>query len=113
MLKDIVEKGDIIYIDCTPQAGHEQKGRRPVLVVSNNIYNEKVRNMAMICPITNTNRNSPFHVKISSEYCKTSGFVMAEQAKVLDISARNAEPYDKATDDIVEEVVEIIREIIE
>lgn len=113
MVKNTFKKGDIIYIDCAPQAGHEQSGRRPALVVSNSLFNEKTRTMAMICPITNTDRNSPFHVKISDRACKTSGFIMAEQVKTADVEARNAVLYDKAPTDIVDEVVEIIHEIME
>lgn len=55
----IPEQGDIIYMDFDPQAGHEQKGRRPAVVVSNFTYN-RITRMALVCPITNTKRNFLF-----------------------------------------------------
>ena len=113
MVKNVLEKCDIIYVDCAPQAGHEQNGRRPALVVSNCIFNKHERNMAFVCPITSTNRNSPFHVKFPEGKCKTTGYVMADQIKSLDINARNAQLYDVAPDEVVDEVLEIIRDILE
>lgn len=113
MVKKIFEKGDIIYVDCAPQAGHEQSGRRPALVVSNYVFNEFEKSMAMVCPITHTDRKSPFHVEISDSKCKTSGFIMVDQTRIIDVKARNAVWYDKAPDDIVENVSEIICEIVE
>ena len=51
----IFEQGDIVYLDFDPQSGHEQKGRRPALVVSNNLFN-RVSSLTMVCPITHTDR---------------------------------------------------------
>ena len=53
----IFEQGDIIYMDFDPQAGHEQKGRRPALVVSNNLFN-RVSSLTMVCPITHRPKKS-------------------------------------------------------
>lgn len=52
----VFEQGDIIYLDFDPQAGHEQRRRRPALVISNNIYN-RFSEMLMVCPITNTDKD--------------------------------------------------------
>ena len=49
----IFEQGDIVYLDFDPQAGHEQKDRRPALVISNNLFN-RVSSLTMVCPITHT-----------------------------------------------------------
>jgi len=57
----IPNKGNFIAVKFDPQPGHEKKGRRPALVVSNELFN-KARGLAIVCPITNTNRNIPFHV---------------------------------------------------
>jgi len=84
----VPEQGDIILIEFDPQTGHEQKGRRPAFVVSNNTFN-KFTNLAIVCPITNTNREFPLHVPLDNR-TKTSGAIMCEQAKSLDISARNS-----------------------
>ena len=51
----IFGQGDIVYLDFDPQSGHEQKGRRPALVISNNLFN-RVSSLTMVCPITHTDR---------------------------------------------------------
>jgi len=56
----IPEKGDFITLSFDPQSGHEQKGRRPALVISNFIFN-KATGLAILCPITNTNRRVRLH----------------------------------------------------
>lgn len=61
MKKYVPKKGDFIVVTFNPQSGHEQKGRRPALVVSNDLFN-KHTGFAMVCPITNTTRHFPFHV---------------------------------------------------
>ena len=63
MPKYVPEKGDFVRLSFDPQSGYEQKGRRPALVVSNTSFNLQTQ-LAMVCPITNTFRNVPFHVKI-------------------------------------------------
>lgn len=59
----IPQKGDFVVLEFDPQAGHEQKGRRPAIVVSNNLFN-KYTGLAIVCPITSSPRNIPFHVEI-------------------------------------------------
>jgi mRNA interferase MazF len=105
-------QGDIIWINFDPQAGHEQKGRRPAIVVSNNTFNDFSRTAAMVCPITNTDRGIAIHVKLD-ERTKTSGFIMCDQAKILDMQKRNAEFIEKAPDSTIFEVVDIISGFIE
>lgn len=102
----IPEQGDIIFLEFDPQAGHEQKGRRPALVVSNNTFNHFTK-MAMVCPISNTKRNFPLHVPLD-ERTKTTGVIMCEQTKSLDISSRKARFFEKAPRDIIDEVVDIL-----
>ena len=55
----VFEQGDIVYLDFDPQAGHEQRGRRPALVVSNNLFN-RVNSLTMVCPITHTWQPFPY-----------------------------------------------------
>ena len=105
------EQGDIILLEFDPQAGHEQKGRRPALVVSNNTFNRFTK-IAMVCPITNTNKGFPLHVPLDYR-TTTTGVIMCEQAKTLDIIARNATFKEKASEDIIEEVVDILTGIVE
>lgn len=104
-------QGDIIYLDFDPQSGHEQRGRRPALVVSNNIYN-RFSSLAMVCPITHTDKAHPFHVRLDGR-TKTSGVILCDQARMLDVSARNATPVEKAPVDILTEAVDLIAGFIE
>ena len=70
-------QGDIIWLNFDPQAGNEQKGRRPAIVVSNNRFNNLAKTGAMICPITNTDRNLPFQVRLDAR-TKTRGVSVKE-----------------------------------
>lgn len=105
------EQGDIILLEFDPQAGHEQNGRRPAIVVSNNTFNDFTR-IAMVCPITNTNKGFPLHVPLDNR-TTTTGVIMCEQVKALDIYARNASFKEKAPEDIIEEVVDMLSGFIE
>lgn len=107
----IPEQGDIVFLGFDPQAGHEQKGRRPALVVSNNTFN-RFTNMAIVCPITNTNRGFPLHVSLDGR-TKTTGAIMCEQVKSLDIAARKAVFIEQAPKDVLEEAVDIMIGFVE
>jgi mRNA interferase MazF len=107
----MVKQGHIIWLDFDPQIGHEQKGRRPALVISNEIFNG-FSNLAIVCPITNTMKNHPFHIKLD-ERTKTTGVVLCDQARTLDINARNYEFIELIPDDILLEIVDIIIGFIE
>jgi len=85
----MINQGDIAWLDLDPQSGHEQKGRRPVIVVSNSDFHLITGSkLAMVCPITNTGRANLLHVELDKQ-THTTGFIMCEQAKVLDITTRN------------------------
>jgi len=107
----MVKQGDIIWLDFDPQTGHEQKGRRPALVISNETFNN-FSSLAIVCPITNTNKNHPFHVKLDKR-TKTKGVVLSDQSRTLDIKARNYEFIEKIPNDILIEVIDIIGGFIE
>lgn len=99
-------QGDIITMDFNPQSGHEQAGRRPALVVSNDILN-RCSVMAMVCPITNTNKEHPFHIKLDDRTV-TTGVILCDQAKMLDITARNWRFKEKCPEDIWKEARDLI-----
>ena len=105
-------RGDIIWLSLNPQSGHEQAGRRPALVISNDTFNDYTRSAAMVCPITNTDRGRELHVRLD-ERTSTTGVVMCDQAKILDIVSRNAELIETAPKDIVFDAVDIVAGIIE
>ncbi len=102
----VPEQGDIITLEFSPQAGHEQSGHRPALVVSNNTFNRRTR-IAIVCPITNTDRGFPLHVSLD-EKTTTTGVIMCEQVKSLDVTARNAIFKEKASLEILEEVLDVL-----
>ena len=77
----IFEQGDIVYLDFDPQSGHEQNGRRPALVISNNLFN-RVSSLTMVCPITHTDRGHPFHLRLD-ERTRTDGVILCDQARML------------------------------
>lgn len=82
-------RGDVVWITLNPQAGHEQAGRRPALVVSPGAYNEKV-GLAILCPITTQVKGYPFEVALP-DGLPITGVVLSDQAKSLDWRARGAE----------------------
>ena len=102
----VPRQGDLVSLDFDPQSGHEQKGRRPALVISKDVFN-KGTGLAICCPITNTDRGVPFHVPIAGRSSLT-GFVMCEQVKSLDFRARNMRPIEQAKQDILQDVLAII-----
>ena len=107
----VFEQGDIVYLNFDPQSGHEQRGRRPALVVSNNLFN-RVNSLTMVCPITHTDRNSPFHLRLDGR-TKTNGVVMCDQTRMLDLTSRGAAFEEKAPTDILAEAVDLIVGLVE
>ena len=102
----VPRKGDFIAVTFDPQSGHEQRGRRPALVVSNTLFNEHTGS-AIVCPITNTDRGFPFHVALMNDPDVT-GFVMVEQVKSVDFHARKARRIGRVSDGVLEEVLSIL-----
>ena len=107
----VFEQGDIVYLDFDPQSGHEQRGRRPALVVSNNLFN-RVSSLTMVCPITNTDRKHPFHVRLDGR-TKSTGVVICDQARMLDLGSRHAAFEEKAPADVTAEAVDLIMGFLE
>ncbi len=85
----IPERGDVVWISLNPQAGHEQAGRRPALVLSPQAYNAKV-GLALMCPITQQVKGYPFEVQLPKD-APIQGVVLSDQVKCLDWRAREAE----------------------
>ena len=86
MPKYTPRKGDFVILTFDPQAGHEQQGRRPAIIVSNTLFNRHT-GLAMVCPITNTFIKIPFHVEIPNEW-GIIGYIMDEQIKSIDYNSR-------------------------
>lgn len=110
MVKNYIpKKGDLVILTFDPQAGHEQKGRRPALIISNEAFN-KTLGLAIACPITNTNRDFPFHVKLESE--NLTGFIMTEQIKSIDFNARKVKFVEKVDEETLNQVLGITKSVI-
>jgi mRNA interferase MazF len=107
----VINQGDIIILNFDPQSGHEQSGVRPALVISNKILN-KSNSRAMVCPITNTDRISPFHIQLDWR-TKTKGFIQCDQARILDVFSRNPKFLEKVPKDIITKSVDIVAMFIE
>jgi len=100
----IPKRGDVVWIQLNPQAGHEQAGHRPALVLSPAAYNERV-GLAILCPITTQAKGYPFEVEIP-DGLPTTGVILADQVKNLDWRSRNASFFCELPEDTVEEVLQ-------
>jgi len=107
----VPERGDAVWINFNPQAGHEQAGKRPALVVSPASYNGRV-GLAWLCPITNKIKGYPFEVNIPDGLAVT-GAILSDQIKSLDWRARNVAFLCRLPDKIVEEVLAKARTLLE
>ena len=107
----VPERGDAVRINFNPQAGHEQAGRRPALVISPAAYNGKV-GLALLCPITNQIKGYPFEVNLPTGLAVT-GTILSDQVKSLDWQARKVDFICKLPEDVVEEVLAKVRTLLE
>ena len=102
----IPKQGDMIAVNFDPQSGHEQKGRRPAFVVSKNLFNRST-GLAIVCPITDTKRDFPFHVPITKG-SNLTGFIMVEQVKSVDFRTRRARRIEHGDEELLAEVLSIL-----
>jgi mRNA interferase MazF len=107
----VPERGDIVWLEFDPQAGHEQAGKRPALVVSPSAYNGRV-GLALLCPITSQRKGYPFEVALPAGL-KIQGVVLADQIKSLDWRFRRAERVDGVPRVVLDEAVAKIRALLE
>lgn len=99
----VPDSGDFIWLTFDPQAGHEQAGRRPALVLSPRLYNQK-SGLALVCPMTNHAKGYPFEVAVPGGYGVT-GVILADQVKSVDLKARQAETIGKCPIEQLNEVL--------
>ena len=102
----IPRQGDIIAITFDPQSGHEQKDRRPVFVISKDLFNRST-GLAIVCLLTNKDRGFPFHVPVP-ENSKLTGFIMVEQVKSVDFRSRGAQRIVSADDELLATVLSLL-----
>lgn len=108
--KYVPERGDIVWITLHPQAGHEQAGRRPALVLSPKIYNIKSR-LAILCPITNQVKGYPFEVPVPDNL-PVKGVILADQVKSLDWQIREATLICKLPEETVIDVLQKLETLL-
>ncbi|MGZ9221175.1 MAG: endoribonuclease MazF [Anaerolineales bacterium] len=107
----VPERGNVVWITFTPQAGHEQAGRRPAVVLSPKTYNGKV-GLALLCPITTQVKGYPFEVAIP-DGLPVSGVILSDQVKSLDWKARRAEKACYLPEEVMTHVLQRVRALIE
>ena len=106
----VPDRGDVVWLSFAPQAGHEQAGRRPALVLTPAAY-QRVVGLALCCPITRRAKGYPFEVALA-DGMGVAGVVLADHVKSLDWRARGAELVDRAPDSVTARVVELIGQLI-
>ena len=98
-----------MWLDFNPGSGHEQKGKRPAVVISPKEYNEKV-GLGLFCPITSKIKGYPFEVRIEND--NINGVVLADQIKSLDWKERGTEYIAKMTPEKMNEITDKISVLI-
>jgi mRNA interferase MazF len=107
----VPDRGDLVWIDLDPQAGHEQAGRRPALVLSARIYNAGSRRLAIICPLTSKAKGYPFEVSVPPG-SGAHGVIVADQVRSLDWVARSATPLGRVPEATVRGVTDLIATLL-
>jgi mRNA interferase MazF len=106
----VPERGDAVWVTLDPQAGHEQAGRRPALVLSPSAYNGRVQ-LALFCPITGQPKGYPFEVAIP-EGLQVGGVVLADQIKSLDWRARKVVRIGSLPPEVVSQVLQKVHALL-
>lgn len=110
MAEYVPRRGDFIAVTVDPRSGQEQRGRRPALVVSNDLFNRHT-GLCVVCPIADTRRDYPFHVSIPGGQ-EITGFVMVEQVKSIDFRSRKTKRIAKAPAQVLEEALSLLDAVI-
>lgn len=105
------ERGDVVWLQFNPQAGNEQAGHRPALVISPRSYNQRV-GLALLCPITSRIKGYPFEVELPRDV-KTEGAILCDQIKSLDWRARNAKRIGSVSPTVMNEVTARILSLVD
>ena len=109
--KYIPKQGDIILLDFNPTRGHEQKGTRPAMVISNNVFNKNTK-MIIVCPITSNTKEFPTHY-ILEDTKKIKGAILCEHIRSIDYEIRNVKFVECASDNDLLSVIMLMNACIE
>ncbi|MCT0217841.1 endoribonuclease MazF [Synechococcus sp. CS-1329] len=107
----VPDRGDLVWLEFTPQAGSEQRGRRPALVLSPRIYNGRV-GLALFCPVTSKIKGYPFEVQLP-DGSAVSGVVLSDQLKSLDWRSRKVRFIERASSDVLAMVTARVLPLLE
>jgi len=102
----IPKKGDIIEMDFNPTKGHEQSGKRPALIISNEVYYKRTK-LIMVCPISNTKNNFPMHIKLDNR-TKTTGAILSQHVRTVDPAARKISFIENMPSELTERAIKNI-----
>lgn len=105
----IPDRGDIVWLNFSPQQGHEQAGMRPAIILSPKSYNQGSKLM-LACPITSKIKRYPFEVRLKAE--RIDGVVLADQVKNLDWTMRNMSFVERAPSEVLEQTQELIETLL-
>jgi len=105
----IPERSDLVWLDFNPVRGHEQKGKRPALVVSSSGYNAK-SGLALVCPVTSQVKGYPFEVAFKTR--NVQGVILADQIRGVDWKKRDAEKICRISEAVVTEVQEYVKKLV-
>jgi mRNA interferase MazF len=105
------ERGDVVWLQFNPQAGSEQAGHRPALVISPKAYNQRV-GLALVCPITSRIKGYPFEVALPPGM-ETEGAILCDQIKNLDWRFRNAKRIGSVAPSVMQEVTARILALVD
>ncbi len=109
-MTQVMKKGDVVILDFNPQAGHEQAGGRPALVLSPEVFNDRT-GFCIVVPITSQVKGYPFEVPITGAQ-KTVGVALVDQVKSLDYAARKARVVDQVSDECLAAVQALLKAIL-
>lgn len=107
----VPDRGELVWLEFTPQAGSEQRGRRPALVLSPKSYNEKV-GLALFCPVTSKIKGYPFEVQLP-DGSAVSGVVLADQLKSLDWRIRKVKFIERTSSAVIAMVTARVLPLLE
>ena len=109
--KYIPKQGDLVYLDFNPIKGHEQRGFRPAIVISNNIFNINTK-MVMVCPISSNIKEFPTHYHLEDSI-HIKGSVFCEHIRSIDYEIRNLKYIEKASENDLLSVMMLVNACIE
>ncbi len=101
----IPARGDLVWLNFSPQVGYEQRGKRPAIVISPKVYNQKT-GLALCCPISSHKKGYPFEVQVSAK--KINGVILADHLKNLDWKARKIKFIERVSSKVIRECIEKI-----